>query len=70
MSGGNDIARDGEWRWGSCEQVESFIWDQSQPDGGTDHNCLYLQHNYHYLGGDMDCGLPLHHICQTFRILT
>merc|ERR1712080_153880 len=58
---------EGRWIWlASLGAVGDFIWDteHSEPNGGTESNCLYLNTNYGYKGSDTKCSLGYHPICQ------
>ena len=68
---GTDQGREGHWYWASSlSPVADFVWNEDQPDGGIDQNCLALLDTYLFRGHDMNCDLtdssqsPIFPICQ------
>ncbi len=63
---GNDIAREGVWKW-APENVPINIflfWSTAQPDSGKNENCLELRAPYEYRLNDLDCRTKLTLLCQ------
>merc|ERR1711915_397056 len=68
-TGGNDIGREGNWKWlVSSAPVGDFIWISGFPQGGNSRNCLDLVPNsYEYMAADSFCtNENLYPICQKF----
>lgn len=61
---GTDLGREGHWYWAT--EVGDFVWSWSSdnPDSGTAENCLYLNYDWGYEGGDADCDGTFYPICQ------
>ena len=64
---GTDLGREGEWYWATTlTDVGDFVWhwNSDNPDSGTAENCLYLNCDWGYEGGDADCDGTFYPICQ------
>ena len=66
---GTDVGREGKWNWAvSTAAVGEFIWADSQPNGGTNQNCIHLCASCDdYKGADYDCSLRFPPICQKYE---
>ena len=59
---GTDLGREGEWYWATTlTDVGDFVWhwNSDNPDSGTAENCLYLNYDWRYEGGDADCAVTV-----------
>ena len=62
---GTDLAREGEWYWGpSSAPVGDFVWGSSDPNGGTNENCMFLYNSYDFYGNSYSCTSLFYPICQ------
>ena len=62
-----DLAREGEWYWGSSgAPVGDFIWASisDDPNGGTGENCMKLYNNWDFYGNSYSCTSRYYPICQ------
>ncbi|CAL4096627.1 unnamed protein product [Meganyctiphanes norvegica] len=71
--GASDANHDGIWIWQESQQqlhLENSMWDNIEPNGGTDENCLIatVWSGYHNrpLLNDYPCTYTWSYVCQLF----
>ena len=62
---GTDLAREGEWYWGSSgAPVGDFVWGSNEPHGDTEANCMKLYASNDFYGRSFQYSRLYYPICQ------
>ena len=64
--GGTDRGHEGTWIWeNSMEPVADFVWNQGEPNGGINGNCMQWYYGGGGVVGDTRCDYSgVHPLCQ------
>ena len=61
--GGNDIDKEGTWKWTDGSPFEFTAWGGGEPNNRNGENCLHVAEPKNDLWNDFHCSLPAAFIC-------
>ena len=62
--GGNDIDREGFWKWSDSRPLGFTFWHSIEPNGGSSENCIhYKSWNNQMKWNDVPCSHSFAFIC-------